>query len=77
VRESRKKLDSEIKNVLREALAVVERALRRARAAQEAGAPAINSALIRIEIVEREVRSLDLDIHMPAAEVGPATDNVR
>ncbi len=66
VRESRQKLDSEIKNVLREALAVAERALRRARAAQEAGAPAINAALIRIEIVEREVRSLGLDIHIPA-----------
>ena len=56
VRESRKKLDAQIKGVLREASAVADRALARARAAQTAGVPSVEAALARLGSVEREVR---------------------
>jgi GTPase SAR1 family protein len=53
--ESRKRLEIEIKAVLREASAIADRALARARAAQAAGAPGVQSALARLGGAEREV----------------------
>jgi len=58
VRESRKKLDAEIKEVLREASAIADRALARARAAQSAGAPGIRAALARLDSAQRFVHSV-------------------
>lgn len=58
VRESRRKLESNIKTVLRETIAVAERALARAKAAQASGAPAVQAALGRLGIVENEVLKL-------------------
>ena len=58
VRESRRKLEAEIKGLLREATAVAERALARARATQAAGAPAVATALERLNTVDREIRAL-------------------
>jgi hypothetical protein len=55
VRESRRKLEAEIKGVLREASAIADRALTRARTSQAVGAPAVKAALARLEIVEREI----------------------
>jgi GTP-binding protein EngB required for normal cell division len=55
VRESRRELEAEIKGVLREASAIADRALTRARTAQDVGAPAVKAALVRLEIVEREI----------------------
>jgi len=58
VRESRKKLDAEIKGVLRDAAAIADRALARARAAQSAGAPGIQAALARLDSAQRFVQSV-------------------
>lgn len=58
VRESRRKLESNIKTLLRETIAVAERALARAKAAQTSGAPAVQAALARLEIIEDEVLKL-------------------
>jgi hypothetical protein len=58
VRESRKKLEAEIKGVLRGAAAIADRALTRARATQAAGAPVVQAALVRLESIKREVLSL-------------------
>jgi hypothetical protein len=55
VRGSRRKLEAEITGVLREALAIANRALTRARTAQALGVPAVKAALVRLEIVEREI----------------------
>jgi hypothetical protein len=55
VRESRKKLEGEIKGFLRHALAIAVRALARARAAQAAGVPAVEKALVRLDSMEREI----------------------
>jgi len=58
VRESRKKLEAEIKGVLREASVIADRALARARAAQAAGAPGVQAALAQLDAVQREVQRL-------------------
>jgi len=58
VRESRRKLEAEIKGLLRETSAVAERALVRARAAQTAGARAVDASLGRLDAIEREVQGL-------------------
>ena len=58
VRESRRKLQAEIKGVIREASAIADRALARARAVQAAGAPAVHAELTRLESVQREVLAL-------------------
>ena len=58
VRESRKKLEAEIKGVLREASAIADRALARARAAQSVGAPGIQAALARLDSAQRFVQSV-------------------
>jgi len=58
LRQSRKTLETEIKGVLREASAIAERAIVRARTAQTAGAAGIKRALERIDVVEIEVRAV-------------------
>jgi Xaa-Pro aminopeptidase len=55
VRESRKRLEAEIRELLREASAIADRALARARQAQAAGVPAVEAALTRLETIEREI----------------------
>jgi putative protein kinase ArgK-like GTPase of G3E family len=55
VQESRKKLEAEIKGVLREASSIADRALARARTQQADGAPAVEAALTRLESIELEV----------------------
>ena len=55
VRESRKKLEAEIKAVLRDASVTADRALARARAAQSAGRLAVEAALTRLAEAEKEV----------------------
>jgi len=60
LRESRKKLDAEMKGVLRQASTVADRALARARAAQAEGAPGVKKALGRLDAVEAEIRSFGL-----------------
>jgi predicted GTPase len=58
VRESRKKLEAEIKDALRQSSAIADRALARARAAQSAGAPGVQVALARLDSAYRFVRSV-------------------
>jgi len=58
VSEGRRKLEVEIKALLRDAIRVSELAFARARAARDAGASAVSAALVRIEAAEREVRAL-------------------
>src|SRR5208283_2899778 len=56
--ESRKKLETEITRVLREASAVAERSLARARTAQSAGTSVVEGAVARLAAVEREIRGI-------------------
>ena len=56
MRESRKKLEAEIRAVLREATAVADSALARARSVQAAGIPAVESTLARLNSAELELR---------------------
>ncbi|HEV2297636.1 MAG TPA: dynamin family protein [Candidatus Acidoferrales bacterium] len=63
VQESRRRLEAEIKRFLREASAIADRALARARAAQAGGTPAIEAALARLHALEREV----VDLSRPVA----------
>jgi GTP-binding protein EngB required for normal cell division len=55
VRESRRKLEAQLKTVLREASAIADRALVRARIAQAAGTPGVQAELVRLGCVEREL----------------------
>lgn len=55
VRGSRTKLESNIKSLLRETMAVADRVLTRAKAAQASGAPAVQAALARLGDVEDEI----------------------
>jgi GTP-binding protein EngB required for normal cell division len=55
LRESRKRLEAEVKAVLREALAIADRALARARAAQATGIPGVHHELARLSCAEREI----------------------
>jgi predicted GTPase len=55
VRESRRKLEAEIRELLREASAIADRALVRAREAQAAGVPAVEAALTRLHTIERDI----------------------
>ena len=66
LRESWKRLDVEIKAVLREASAIADRALARARAAQAAGVPSVQAALARLSCAEREVLGL-----IPSSRLSP------
>ncbi|HTV54356.1 MAG TPA: dynamin family protein [Terriglobia bacterium] len=58
VQESRNRLEAEIRKLLHEVTFVAERALIHARAAQEAGAPAVQKALERLKAIEDEVSPL-------------------
>lgn len=55
VRESRAILEGEIKGLLREAVAIAERALERARATQAAGEAAVGASLERLSAIEKDV----------------------
>lgn len=57
VRESRARLETEIKSMLREAVQIAERALMRARTTQSAGEAAVAASLERLSALEREVAS--------------------
>jgi len=58
VAESRRSLEVAIKGTLREASAIAEQALVRAREAQSSGAPAVEAALVRLDALDRELRGL-------------------
>ena len=58
VQESRNRLEAEIRKLLHDVARVAEQALAQARAAQEAGAPAVEKALGRLERLEAEILSL-------------------
>lgn len=58
VQESRNRLEAEIRKLLHDVARVAEQALAHARAAQEAGAPAVEKALGRLERLEAEILSL-------------------
>jgi GTP-binding protein EngB required for normal cell division len=53
--ESRKRLEAQVKAVLREASAIADRALARARTAQAAGIPGVQSEVARLSCAEREI----------------------
>jgi hypothetical protein len=57
--ESRKKLETEIKGVLRQASTVADRALARARTVQAAGTLGVQAALARIDAVQSELRGIN------------------
>jgi hypothetical protein len=62
VRESRRKLEAEIRKLLQQASAIADRALARARAAQAAGVPGVQAALARLDSAELEIqRSISLE----------------
>ena len=58
LRESRKRLETEVKAVLREASATADRALARARTAQAAGIPGIQGELARLSFAERAILAM-------------------
>ncbi len=58
VQESRNRLEAEIRKLLHEVTRVAEQALSHARAAQQAGAPAVERALSRFERLETQIRAL-------------------
>jgi hypothetical protein len=58
VQESRGKLEAEIRKLLHEVAHIAEQALARARKVREEGAPAVQTALQRLDCLEEEVRIL-------------------
>jgi hypothetical protein len=58
VQESRNRLEAEIRKLLHDVTRVAEQALTHARAAREAGAPAVEKALVRLEHLETEILAL-------------------
>ena len=58
VQESRSRLEVEIRKLLHEIRRIAEQALRRSRAAQAEGAPAVEAARARLERLEHEIRLL-------------------
>jgi|ERR1700728_4258400 len=58
VRESRKKLEIEIRAILCDALDIVDRALTRARTARAVGTPTVEAAFVRLDSLEREILDL-------------------
>jgi Dynamin family len=60
VQESRNRLEAEIRKLLHEITLIAEQALIHARAAQEAGAPAVQEALARLQRIEEELSSLNV-----------------
>jgi GTP-binding protein EngB required for normal cell division len=58
VQESRGKLEAEIRKLLHEVSRIAEQALARAKRVREAGAPAVEAELRRLDSAEQEVRAL-------------------
>ncbi|MEJ2007129.1 MAG: dynamin family protein [Acidobacteriota bacterium] len=58
VQESRSRLEAEIRKLLHEVTRIAEQALTHARAAQEAGGPAVEKALARLDALEAEIWAL-------------------
>jgi Dynamin family len=58
VQESRNRLEAEIRKLLHDVTRVAEQALAHARAAREAGAPAVEQALARLDRLEAEILEL-------------------
>lgn len=58
VQESRGKLETEIRKLLHEVTRIAEQALARAKRVREEGAPAVDAALRRLDLLEQEVRAL-------------------
>jgi archaellum component FlaC len=58
IQESRERLEVEIRKLLHEVSRIAEQALVRARKVKEEGAPAVESALERLNGLEREVSAL-------------------
>ena len=58
VQESRRQLEVEIRKLLHEVSRIAEQALSNAKRTQEQGAPAVDSALERLRIIERELAEL-------------------
>ena len=58
VQESRGQLEAEIRKLLHEVTRIAEQALARARKVREEGAPAVQSALQRLDCMEKDVRVL-------------------
>jgi predicted GTPase len=58
IQESRDRLEVEIRKLLHEISRVAEQALDRARKVKEEGAPAVQSAIVRLDQLEREVSTL-------------------
>jgi hypothetical protein len=59
VQESRGRLEAEIRKLLHEVSRVAEQALQRARKIRDEGAPAVQTALARLDRLEREIYALD------------------
>lgn len=58
IEESRNQLETEIRKLLLEVSRIAEQALERARKAQDEGAPAVEAALLRLDRLEGEIRSM-------------------
>jgi hypothetical protein len=56
--ESRNRLEAEIRKLLHDVTRVAEQALAHARAAREAGAPAVEKAMARLDQLEAEILAL-------------------
>jgi GTP-binding protein EngB required for normal cell division len=69
VRDSRRKLEAEVRKVLHEASAIADRALTRARIARSDGTPGVEAALARLDAFNLEVhRCIPLDSARPWPE---------
>jgi hypothetical protein len=58
VQESRSRLEAEIRKLLHEVSRIAELALARARKTQEDGAPAVETELLRLYTVEKEISAI-------------------
>ena len=58
IEDSRGRLEAEIRKLLHEISRIAEQALERARKVKEEGTPAVQSALVRLDRIEREVSAL-------------------
>jgi peptidoglycan hydrolase CwlO-like protein len=58
VQESRARLETEIRKLLHQVSRIAEQALARAKKVREEGAPAVQTALQRLDSLEEEVRTL-------------------
>jgi len=64
VQESRNRLEVEIRKLLHEVSRIAELALARARKTQEEGAPAVETELLRLNTVEKEINAIR-NFHLP------------